>query len=115
MATIAGRYEIAATIGQGGMGVVFRAFDSSALKRDVAVQTVRESAAASLDIFYNVCGALKTISDPNTVEVFDMGEYDEGGKRKPFFVTPMLQEQTLEKLIAPSRHHQHVVRDIEIN
>ncbi|HEU5258181.1 MAG TPA: protein kinase [Vicinamibacterales bacterium] len=114
MATIAGRYEIAATIGQGGMGVVFRAFDSSALKRDVAVKTLNESDAAALDMFYKECSALKSISHPNIVEIFDMGEYEEGGKRKPFFVMPLLQGQTLEELIASSRHHLTVGRVIEI-
>ena len=114
MATIAGRYEIAATIGQGGMGVVFRAFDSSALKRDVAVKTLHESDAAALDMFYKECSALKSISHPNIVEIFDMGEYEEGGHRKPFFVMPLLQGLTLEELIGTSRHHLTIGRVIEI-
>jgi serine/threonine-protein kinase len=114
MATIAGRYEVAATIGQGGMGVVFRAFDSSALKRDVAVKTLHESDAAALDMFYKECSALKSISHPNIVEIFDMGEYEDGGKRKPFFVMPLLQGQTLEELIRTSRHHLTIGRVVEI-
>src|SRR5688572_8838274 len=105
MATIAGRYEIAATIGQGGMGVVFRAFDSSALKRDVAVKTLHESDPLALELFYKECNNLKLISHPNIVEIFDMGEYEDGGKRKPFFVMPLLQGQTLDELIRTSRHH----------
>jgi serine/threonine-protein kinase len=114
MPTIGGRYEIAAIIGEGGMGIVFRAFDSSALKRDVAVKTLHESDAAALDMFYKECSALKSISHPNIVEIFDMGEYEEGGKRKPFFVMPLLQGQTLEELIRTSRHHLTLGRIVEI-
>ena len=90
MATIAGRYEITAKLGEGGMGVVFRAYDPP-LDREVAVKTLHEFAdPLALELFYKECSALKSISHPNIVEIFDMGD-DDGGQRKPFFVMPLLQ------------------------
>src|SRR5262245_26429815 len=114
MATIAGRYEIAAKIGQGGMGVVFRAHDPAPLNRQVAIKTLHESDAVALELFYKEITALKSMIMPHIVEIFDMGEYEENGERKPFFVMPLLQGQTLEELIATSRHHLTIGRVIDI-
>jgi len=95
MATIAGRYEITAKLGEGGMGVVFRAYDPPPLDREVAVKTLHEfTDPLALELFYKECSALKSISHPNIVEIFDMGEFDDEGHRKPFFVMPLLPGQT---------------------
>src|SRR5215470_1517720 len=115
MATIAGRYEIAAKIGEGGMGVVFRAYDPAPLNRHVALKTLHEfSDPLALELFYKECSALKSIAHPNIVEIFDMGEYEEDGHRKPFFVMPLLQGQTLDALIRASSHHLTIERVIDI-
>ena len=113
MATIAGRYEITAKLGEGGMGVVFRAYDP--LDREVAVKTLHEFAdPLALELFYKECSALKSISHPNIVEIFDMGEYDDGGQRKPFFVMPLLPGQTLDQLIKRASHRLTIDRVVEI-
>jgi serine/threonine-protein kinase len=114
MAAVAGRYEIVAKIGQGGMGVVFRAYDPAPLNRHVALKTLHESEPAALELFYKECTALKSITHPNIVEIFDMGEYEDGGHHKPFFVMPLLQGQTLEELIRTSRHRLTLGRVIDI-
>jgi len=115
MATIAGRYEITAKLGEGGMGVVFRAYDPPPLDREVAVKTLHEFAdPLALELFYKECSALKSISHPNIVEIFDMGEYDDGGQRKPFFVMPLLPGQTLDQLIKRASHRLTIDRVVEI-
>jgi serine/threonine protein kinase len=115
MATIAGRYEITAKLGEGGMGVVFRAYDPPPLDREVAVKTLHEfTDPLALELFYKECSALKSISHPNIVEIFDMGEFDDEGHRKPFFVMPLLPGQTLDQLIKRSSHRLTVDRVVEI-
>jgi serine/threonine-protein kinase len=115
MATIAGRYEITARLGEGGMGVVFRAWDPPPMSREVAVKTLHEFAdPLALELFYKECTALKSISHPNIVEIFDMGEFEEDGHRKPFFVMPLLPGQTLDELIKKASHRLTIDRVVEI-
>ena len=112
MATIAGRYEITAKLGEGGMGVVFRAYDPP-LDREVAVKTCTSSPIHARTVLQGVL-RLKSISHPNIVEIFDMGEYDDGGQRKPFFVMPLLPGQTLDQLIKRASHRLTIDRVVEI-
>jgi serine/threonine-protein kinase len=115
MTKIAGRYEITAKLGEGGMGVVYRAYDPHPMDREVAVKTLHHFAdPMALDLFYKECRALKSISHPNIVEIFDMGEYEEDGHSRPFFVMPLLPGQTLDELIRKSSHRLTVDRVIEI-
>jgi serine/threonine-protein kinase len=115
MATIAGRYEITAKLGEGGMGVVYRAYDPPPLDRHVAVKTLHEFGdPLALELFYKECSALKSISHPNIVEIFDMGDFDDAGHRKPFFVMPLLAGQTLEELIRRASHRLTIDRVVEI-
>jgi serine/threonine protein kinase len=112
---IAGRYEITAKVGQGGMGIVYRAYDPAPMDREVAVKTLHEFAdPLALDLFYRECRALKSISHPNIVEIFDMGEYEEGGEKRPYFVMPLLAGQTLDELIRKDGHRLTVDRVVEI-
>ena len=96
MTTIAGRYEISAKLGEGGMGVVYRAYDPPPLDRQVAVKTLHEFGdPLALELFYKECSALKSISHPNIVEIFDIGDFEESGHRKPFFVMPLLAADSM--------------------
>src|SRR5579863_9863488 len=105
-----GRYEIREVLGQGGMGVVYRAWDIEG-RRDVALKTLRDSPdSASLELFEKECEVLKSISHPNIVDIFDLGEFEENGDRKPFFVMPLLPGMPLDKLIRGSRHRLSVER-----
>jgi serine/threonine-protein kinase len=115
MAKIAGRYEITDKLGEGGMGVVFRAYDPAPMDRVVAVKTLHEfSDPMALELFYKECAALKSISHPNIVEIFDIGEYEEEGHRRPFFVMPLLPGTTLDQLIRHESHRLTVDRVVEI-
>jgi serine/threonine-protein kinase len=112
---IRGRYEIKSKIGEGGMGVVFRAYDPPPMDRDVAIKTLPEFAdRLALDLFYKECNVLKSISHPNIVEIFDMGEFEDAGVRKPFFVMPLLNGQTLDDIIRSAPHRLTVDRVIDI-
>ena len=115
MTKIAGRYEIASKLGEGGMGVVFRAYDPAPMDREVAVKTLHEfSDPLALELFYKECTALKSISHPNIVEIFDMGEYEEDGHKRPFFVMPLLPGESLDQLIRRASHRLTVDRVVEI-
>src|SRR5206468_2038556 len=68
----------------------------------------------ALELFYKECRALRSISHPNIVEIFDIGEFEEGGHKKPYFVMPLLPGQTLDELIRKSSDRLTVARVVEI-
>src|SRR5215475_15171378 len=101
--TVNARYQLTGKpIGQGGMGVVYQAYDI-VTKRHVALKTMRGPLnPAALELFSKEWTVLARISHPNIVDILDTGELDEGGERKPFFVMPFLQGSTLDELIQKS-------------
>ena len=109
-----GRYEIKQVLGQGGMGVVYRAYDT-VIKRDVALKTIRDTPERSaLQLFYKECDVLAAMSHPNVIEIFDIGEFEEDGVMKPYFVMPLLPGATLDVLIKTSSSRLTVERTVEI-
>lgn len=109
------RYEIRGQLGEGGMGVVFRAYDPPPVDREVALKTLPAGCdPLALQLFYQECKVLKSISHPNIIEIFDIGEVDEGGQKIPFFVMPILPGQTLDALIRNASHRLTVERVVEI-
>jgi len=109
-----GRYEIRDTLGKGGMGVVYRAYDA-VIKREVALKTVLDIAdRKALELFHKEYEVLAGISHPNIVEIFDIGEFKEGGESTPYFVMPLLGGMTLDKVIRTSSHRLTVERSVEI-
>lgn len=110
----AGRYEVREVLGQGGMGLVYRAYDP-VIRREVAVKTILDMPdPASLQLFYKECDVLASMSHPNIVEIFDIGEFEEEGKKKPYFVMPLLPGTTLEHFIRNAGHRLTVERTVEI-
>src|SRR5580698_11356365 len=72
---LAGRYEVRQILGQGGMGLVYRAYDT-VVRREVAVKTILDIPdPASLQLFHKECDVLASMSHPNIVEIFDIGEF----------------------------------------
>jgi len=111
---LAGRYEVRQILGQGGMGLVYRAYDT-VVRREVAVKTILDIPdPASLQLFYKECDVLASMSHPNIVEIFDIGEFEEEGKKKPYFVMPLLPGTTLEFFIRKASHRLTVERTIDI-
>jgi serine/threonine protein kinase len=94
---IANRYEIRDVVGRGGMGIVYRAFDR-VVGRDVAVKTLVDiQGRQEVELFYKEWRVLANLHHPNIVEIFDIGEFDDG-TTKPFFVMPLLSGVTLATL-----------------
>jgi len=75
-----GRYQIVAPLGEGGMGVVYRARDAE-LGRDVAVKLVTTAGATSDTLATRLmreAQALAQLSHPNVVAVYDVGTVKDG-------------------------------------
>jgi len=97
---IHGRYQLSGRpVGQGGMGLVYKAYDT-VTKRHVAVKTMRGSlSTAALELFSKEWTVLAQLSHPNIVDVLDTGEFEQDGETRPFFVMPFLPGSTLEQLM----------------
>ncbi len=113
--TLNGRYEIKSTpIGQGGMGVVYKAYDS-VTKRFVAVKTMSSHVdAAAILLFEREWTVLAGISHPNIVDILDTGEFEHDGHRRPYFVMPLLPGVTLDQLIKSASQRLTVERTADI-
>ena len=77
---IDGRYEIQAKVGEGGMGVVYRARQIS-IDRVIALKMLSPQMAADptwVQRFYNEAKACSRLQHPNTIRMFDFGQTAEG-------------------------------------
>jgi serine/threonine-protein kinase len=93
------RYELRDVLGRGGMGVVYKAHDTL-MKREVALKTILDiDNPASAELFYKEWSILATMVHPNVIGIYDIGEFEEDGSSKPFFVMPMLPGVALDSLI----------------
>jgi TolB-like protein/tRNA A-37 threonylcarbamoyl transferase component Bud32/Tfp pilus assembly protein PilF len=71
-----GRYRIVATIGSGGMGVVYRAFDPT-LEREVALKLLNSKALDSTsarDRFLREARALSQLNHPHICTIYEIGD-----------------------------------------
>ncbi|HMC29652.1 MAG TPA: protein kinase, partial [Candidatus Angelobacter sp.] len=90
-----GPYEIAAAIGAGGMGEVYRARDTR-LGRDVAVKVLPAALSSDADRlrrFEQEARATATLNHPNILAVFDIGS----SSGAPFVVSELLEGSTLRE------------------
>lgn len=112
---INGRYQVSGPpIGQGGMGVVYKAYDS-VTKRPVALKTLRASlGSAALELFTREWSVLAQLSHPNIVDVLDTGEFEQAGEHRPFFVMPFLPGSTLDQLMRSATQRLTVERVVGI-
>lgn len=96
------------------MGVVYRAFDIKT-KSFVALKTMRDvSDPLAVELFSKEWSVLASISHPNIVDIRDVGEFEEHGHKRPFFVMPLLPGATLSKLIETSSARLTVDRVVAI-
>jgi len=95
--TSLGRYHILEQLGEGGMAVVYKAYDTR-LETDVAVKVIRtdnlpqNAVARALKRFEREAKLLARLTHPNIVKVTDYGEHD----GMPYLVMPYLPGGTLK-------------------
>ena len=97
-----GRYQLVETLGQGGMGVVYRAFDTL-LQRVVAVKVISgaiESGGEQRERFFREARAAGQLSHRNIITIYDLGEQD----GQPYLAMEYLEGQDLQRrLTRPER------------
>jgi serine/threonine protein kinase len=92
-----GKYHIIELVGEGAMGVVYKAKDS-VLDRTVAIKVMNESIARQDDLrkrFLHEAQAAASLQHPNVVCIYDLGEMD----GHLFIAMEFVQGVDLEKLI----------------
>ena len=90
-----GRYEICGVIGQGSMGIVFKAHDAR-LNRFVAIKLLAPSFASlgrSRQRFEREGRAIASVRDPHVIEVHGVDEY----QRRPYIVMQYMPDGSLQK------------------
>ena len=93
-----GRYHILEQLGEGGMAVVYQAYDTR-LETDVAVKVIRTEnilpsvLEKALKRFEREAKSLARLTHPNIVKVTDYGEHE----GKPYLVMPYLPGGTLKE------------------
>jgi len=96
-----GRYEILELVGEGGMGVVYRALDTQ-LDREVAVKVIREAATTDpkrIERFEREARAVARLSHPNILEIYDFGN----DKGVSYAVMELLDGETLRHRLIRSK------------
>jgi serine/threonine protein kinase len=94
-----GKYRIKDRLGQGGMGTVYRAYQSS-MARDVAIKVLRPQFAlnkVAIQRFLREARAASQLRHPNTITVYDSGQTQDGHL---FLVMEMLLGLPLSDVMA---------------
>jgi serine/threonine protein kinase len=94
---IAGRYRILDKLGEGGMGVVYKAHDTQ-LDRDVAVKVLPAQSLYDADAiarFQREARALAKLSHPNIIQAYDSGE----DKGRHFLVMEYVEGASLSAIL----------------
>ena len=108
------RYELREILGRGGMGIIYKAYDTL-MRREVALKTILDvQSKAAVDLFYREWGLQASITHPNIAEIYDIGEMNHEGAVLPYFVMPLLQGATLADLIRTSSARLTLDRTIAI-
>ncbi len=93
-----GKYKVLEKLGEGGMGVVYKAFDAN-MHRDVAIKVISEQQFAKPEVkkrFYQEARSAGKLSHENITIVFELGEVE----GQPFIVMEYLTGTDLATLIA---------------
>jgi serine/threonine-protein kinase len=111
---IKSRYEIKEVLAQGGMGVVYKAYDT-VMKRTVALKAILDiTDPNALKLFQEECEDLASLIHPNIVEIYDIGQLEDSDGVKPYLVMPLLPGVTLDRLIGTSSQRLTVERSVDM-
>jgi len=97
--TPVGEYEVVAQIGEGAMGTVYTAVHPLIGKK-VAIKVLKPELCAnqaSIDRFVQEAQAVNKIGHPNIVDVFSLGELEDG---RAYFVMELLRGEDLKACLA---------------
>src|SRR5580765_8075221 len=88
-----GQYEVMAPLGEGGMGVVYRALDTK-LQRPVAIKVLAEDVAdaAARRRFQREAQLASSLNHPHILTVYDVGEFDQ----RQYLITEFVDGGTLK-------------------
>src|SRR6266852_1357258 len=95
-----GRYQLHEKLGQGGMGVVYRAFDT-VLQRIVALKLVLTPEGLDEEMrerFFREARAAGHLSHRNVITIFDLGEHE----GRPYLAMEYLDGEDLQRRLARS-------------
>ena len=113
--TTVGRYVIIDTLGQGGMGVVYAAYDTQ-LDRKIAIKVLRPEFLGATDTteiearLLREAQAMARLSHPNVVAIHDVGTYE----GRVFLAMELVDGLTMKKWLRtphPLRERLRVMRD----
>jgi serine/threonine protein kinase len=93
-------YRIVKKLGQGGMSIVYEAFDER-LKRPVALKVLHPMLAESPEYrarFFREAYAVARLGHPNIVQIFDVSRSDHN-QEQLYLVTELLVGQTLKEFV----------------
>jgi serine/threonine protein kinase len=90
-----GRYQVQERLGQGGMGVLYLAFDPM-IARPVALKLLRADSAEVRERFVREARLAARLQHPNIVTVYDVGEH----QGQPFIAMEYIPGETMAELVA---------------
>jgi serine/threonine protein kinase len=113
-AKLRARYELREIISRGAMGIIYRSYDT-VMRREVALKTIVDvGGRGAVEMFQKEWKVQASLIHPNVVEIFDIGDCEDDGVVKPYFVMPLLPGVTLAQLIKSSSHRLTVERSLDI-
>ena len=95
-----GRYEILSELGQGAMGVVYKAIDPL-IERTVAIKTIKldlskDELASFEERFYREAKSAGRLNHPNIVTIYDVGKSDDSAYMAMEFMEGQLLRDILD-------------------
>ena len=102
-------YSIQGELGRGGMGVVYKAYDTK-LKRSIALKIMHTNSEHDTKRFMTECSAMAQLKHPNIIQLYEFGE-----SPRPYFTMEYIEGYTLAYLIKEKAIKRISLIDLLIN